>query len=211
MARVGAPYLPIRPAGHKPAPVPYFHELMKAQNMLPVGITALAASAGDDDKKQEDEENPSTSYPRPSSAEKEPNPDDFETDEEWGEAHRKWWEKEKKQKWFPKQDPEGDWVVLDPEGREWSRWGTEAEAEADRKRWGDVIEGYTVKNVKEKADYSFDLPERQQQIIDEIREQMGDQEADALEENIRLKFKELFGKKHAQGGLVGINHLTRRL
>ena len=52
MGRVGAPYLPIRPAGHKPAPVPYFHELMKAQNMLPVGITALAASAGDDDKKK---------------------------------------------------------------------------------------------------------------------------------------------------------------
>ena len=52
MARVGAPYLPIRPAGHKPAPVPYFHELMKAQNMLPVGITALAASAGNDDKKK---------------------------------------------------------------------------------------------------------------------------------------------------------------
>ena len=52
MARVGAPYLPIRPAGHKPAPVPYFHELMKAQNMLPVGIPALAASAGDDDKKK---------------------------------------------------------------------------------------------------------------------------------------------------------------
>ena len=52
MARVGAPYLPIRPAGHKPAPVPYFHELMKAQNMLPIGIMALAASAGDDDEEK---------------------------------------------------------------------------------------------------------------------------------------------------------------
>jgi len=52
MARVGAPYLPIRPAGHKPAPVPYFKELMTAQNMLPVGILAAAASAGDDDKKK---------------------------------------------------------------------------------------------------------------------------------------------------------------
>ena len=50
MAKVGAPYLPIRPAGHKPAPVPYFHELMKAQNMLPVGITALAASTGGEDE-----------------------------------------------------------------------------------------------------------------------------------------------------------------
>jgi len=169
MARVGAPYLPIRPAGHKPAPVPYFHELMKAQNMLPIGITALAASAGDDDKKKEDEEK-------------------------------------------PKEDPEGDWVVLDPEGREWSRWGTEEEAEADRQRWETDPEdllGYSVKNVKEKADYSFDLPERQQQIIDELREKMGDQEADALEEKIRLGIKS--ETKHAQGGLVGINHLTRRL
>jgi hypothetical protein len=48
MSKVGAAYLPIRPAGYKPAPVPYFNELMKAQNMLPVGITALAASAGDE-------------------------------------------------------------------------------------------------------------------------------------------------------------------
>ena len=31
MSKVGAPYLPIRPAGYKPAPVPYFNELMKAQ------------------------------------------------------------------------------------------------------------------------------------------------------------------------------------
>ena len=142
--------------------------------------------------------------------EEEPNPDDFETDEEWGEAWRKWWEKKKKT--LPKQDPEGDWVVLDPEGREWSRWGTEEEAEADRQRWEidpEDLLGYSVKNVKEKADYSFDLPERQQQIIDELREKMGDQEADALEEKIRLGIKS--ETKHAQGGLVGINHLTRRL
>ena len=195
MARVGAPYLPIRPAGHKPAPVPYFHELMKAQNMLPVGITALAASAGDDDEKP---------------IEKEPNPDDFETKEEWGKAYREWWEKKKKT--LPKQDPEGDWVVLDPEGREWSRWGTEEEAEADRQRWEidpEDLLGYSVKNVKEKADYSFDLPERQQQIIDGIREQMGDRAANEIEEKIRLGIKS--ETKHAQGGLVGINHLTRRL
>ena len=195
MARVGAPYLPIRPAGHKPAPVPYFHELMKAQNMLPVGITALAASAGDDDEKP---------------IEKEPNPDDFETKEEWGKAYREWWEKKKKT--LPKQDPEGDWVVLDPEGREWSRWGTEEEAEADRQRWEidpEDLLGYSVKNVKEKADYSFDLPERQQQIIDGIREQMGDRAANEIEEKIRLEIKSKI--KHAQGGLVGINHLTRRL
>ena len=54
MARVGAPYLPIRPAGHKPAPVPYFHELMKAQNMLPLGITALAASTGGEDESEDE-------------------------------------------------------------------------------------------------------------------------------------------------------------
>ena len=161
-------------------------------------------------KKKEDEEKPSTSYPRPSSAEKEPNPDDFETDEEWGKAYREWWEKKKKT--LPKQDPEGDWVVLDPEGREWSRWGTEEEAEADRQRWETDPEdllGYSVKNVKEKADYSFDLPERQQQIIDGIREQMGDRAANEIEEKIRLGIKS--ETKHAQGGLVGINHLTRRL
>ena len=46
-------------------------------------------------------------------------------------------------------------------------------------------------------------------MIDEIREQMGDQEANALEEEIRLGIKS--ETKHAQGGLVGINHLTRRL
>ena len=195
MSKVGAAYLPIRPAGYKPAPVPYFNELMKAQSMLPIGITALAASADKDDEKPIEEE---------------PKQDDFETKEEWGKAYREWWEKEKKQKWFPKQDPEGDWVVLDPEGREWSRWGTEEEAEADRQRWETDPElGYSVKNVKEKADYSFDLPERQQQIIDELREKMGDQEADALEEKIRLGIKS--ETKHAQGGLVGINHLTRRL
>ena len=151
-------------------------------------------------KKKEDEE----------PIEKEPNPDDFETKEEWGKAYREWWEKKKKT--LPKQDPEGDWIVLDPEGREWSRWGTEEEAEADRQRWETDPEdllGYSVKNVKEKADYSFDLPERQQQIIDELREKMGDQEADALEEKIRLGIKS--ETKHAQGGLVGINHLTRRL
>ena len=119
---------------------------------------------------------------------------------------------EKKKKTLPKQDPEGDWVVLDPEGREDSRWRTEEEAEAERQFWENDPEdllGYRVKNVKEKADYSFDLPERQQQMIDEIREQMGDQEANALEEEIRLGIKS--ETKHAQGGLVGINHLTRRL
>ena len=199
MARVGAPYLPIRPAGHKPAPVPYFHELMKAQNMLPVGITALAASAGDDDEKP---------------IEKEPNPDDFETKEEWGKAYREWWEKKKKT--LPKQDPEGDWVVLDPEGREDSRWRTEEEAEAEKQFWEndpDDLLGYSVKNVKEQADYSFDLPEHTQEILDELRKKYGDQEADALEKKIRLGIKNdpSSETKHAQGGLVGINHLTRRL
>ena len=108
---------------------------------------------------------------------------------------------EKKKKTLPKQDPEGDWVVLDPEGREDSRWRTEEEAEAERQFWENDPEdllGYRVKNVKEKADYSFDLPERQQQMIDEIREQMGDQEANALEEEIRLGIKS--ETKHAQGG-----------
>ena len=52
MATRAGTYLPIRPAGYKPAPVPYFKELMAAQNMLPVGILAAAASAGDDDKKK---------------------------------------------------------------------------------------------------------------------------------------------------------------
>ena len=52
MATRAGTYLPIRPAGYKPAPVPYFKELMTAQNMLPVGILAAAASAGDDDKKK---------------------------------------------------------------------------------------------------------------------------------------------------------------
>jgi len=186
MAKVGAPYLPIRSAGHKPAPVPYFHELMKAQNMLPIGITALAASAGDDEKSEEEEKKSQEDIDR----------------EEW----------EEKKKTIPKQDPEGDWVVLDPEGREWSRWGTEEEAEADRQRWEidpEDLLGYSVKNVKEKADYSFDLPERQQQIIDGIREQMGDRAANEIEEKIRLGIKS--ETKHAQGGLVGINHLTRRL
>ena len=37
-------------------------------------------------KKKEDEE----------PIEKEPNPDDFETKEEWGKAYREWWEKRKK-------------------------------------------------------------------------------------------------------------------
>ena len=161
-------------------------------------------------KKKEDEEKPSTSYPRPSSAEKEPNPDDFETDEEWGEAWRKWWEKKKKT--LPKQDPEGDWVVLDPEGKEDSRWRTEEEAEAERQFWEDDpddLQGYRVKNVKEKADYSFDLPKNTQEILDELREQFGDEEANALEEKIRLGIGSK--TKHAQGGLVGIDHLTRSL
>ena len=61
-------------------------------------------------KKKEDEE----------SIEKEPNPDDFETKEEWGKAYREWWEKKKKT--LPKQDPEGG---------EDSRWRTEEEAEAE--------------------------------------------------------------------------------
>ena len=52
MATRAGTYLPIRPAGYKPAPVPYFKELMAAQNMLPVGILAAAASAGDDDEKK---------------------------------------------------------------------------------------------------------------------------------------------------------------
>ena len=186
--RVGAPYLPIRPAGHKPAPVPYFHELIKAQNMLPIGITALAASAGDDDKKKEDDEEKKSQA-------------DIDR-EEW----------EKKKKTLPKQDPEGDWVVLDPEGREDSRWRTEEEAEAEKQFWEndpDDLLGYSVKNVKEQADYSFDLPEHTQEILDELRKKYGDEEADALEKKIRLGIKS--ETKHAQGGLVGINHLTRRL
>jgi len=187
MSKVGAPYLPIRPAGYKPAPVPYFNELMKAQNMLPLGITALAASAGDDKKSKDNKEKKS------------------QTD-----IDRK--ETKKKKKTLPKQDPKGDWVVLDPEGREDSRWRTEEEAETERQFWEndpDDLLGYSVKNVKEKADYSFDLPERQQQIIDEIRKQMGNQEADALEEKIRLGIRS--ETKHAQGGLVGVNYLTRGL
>ena len=52
MATRAGTYLPIRPAGYKPAPVPYFKELMAAQNMLPVGILAAAASAGDDDEEK---------------------------------------------------------------------------------------------------------------------------------------------------------------
>ena len=195
MSKVGAAYLPIRPAGYKPAPVPYFNELMKAQSMLPIGITALAASADKDDEKPIEEE---------------PKQDDFETKEEWGKAYREWWEKKKKT--LPKQDPEGDWVVLSPHGEEWSRWGTEEEAEADRQFWEDDPDdllGYSVKNVKEKADYSFDLPEHTQEILDELRQKYGDQEADALEEKIRLGIRS--ETKHAQGGLVGINHLTRSL
>ena len=151
-------------------------------------------------KKKEDEE----------PIEKEPNPDDFETKEEWGKAYREWWEKKKKT--LPKQDPEGDWVVLDPEGREDSRWRTEEEAEAEKQFWEndpDDLLGYSVKNVKEQADYSFDLPEHTQEILDELRKKYGDQEADALEKKIRLGIKS--ETKHAQGGLVGINHLTRRL
>ena len=50
-ARAGT-YFPIRPADYKPAPVPYFDELMKAQNILPLGITALAASVDDEDEKE---------------------------------------------------------------------------------------------------------------------------------------------------------------
>ena len=142
--------------------------------------------------------------------EKEPNPDDFETKEEWGKAYREWWEKKKKT--LPKQDPEGDWVVLDPEGREDSRWRTEEEAEAEKQFWEndpDDLLGYSVKNVKEQADYSFDLPEHTQKILDELRKKYGDKETDALEKKIRLGIKS--ETKHAQGGLVGINHLTRRL
>ena len=155
-------------------------------------------------KKKEDEE----------PIEKEPNPDDFETKEEWGKAYREWWEKKKKT--LPKQDPKGDWVVLSPHGEEWSRWRTAEEAEADKQRWEDDPDdllGYSVKNVKEQADYSFDLPERTQEILDELRKKYGDQEADALEKKIRLGIKNdpTSGTKHAQGGLVGINHLTRRL
>jgi|TARA_R100001530_G_scaffold126535_1_gene95391 hypothetical protein len=195
MSKVGAAYLPIRPAGYKPAPVPYFNELMKAQSMLPIGITALAASADKDDEKPIEEE---------------PKQDDFETKEEWGKAYREWWEKKKKT--LPKQDPEGDWVVLDPEGKEDSRWRTEEEAEAERQFWEDDpddLQGYRVKNVKEKADYSFDLPKNTQEILDELREQFGDEEANALEEKIRLGIGSK--TKHAQGGLVGIDHLTRSL
>ena len=119
---------------------------------------------------------------------------------------------EKKKKTLPKQDPEGDWVVLSPHGEEWSRWRTAEEAEADKQRWEDDPDdllGYSVKNVKEQADYSFDLPEHTQEILDELRKKYGDQEADALEKKIRLGIKSK--TKHAQGGLVGINHLTRRL
>jgi hypothetical protein len=142
--------------------------------------------------------------------EEKPNPDDFETKKEWGKAYREWWEKKKKT--LPKQDPDGDWVVLDPEGREDSRWRTEEEAEAERQFWEDNpndLLGYSVKNVKEKADYSFDLPKHTQEILDDLREKFGDKEADALEEKIRLGIRS--ETKHAQGGLVGVNYLTRSL
>ena len=136
--------------------------------------------------------------------------EDDEEKKSQADIHREEWEKKKKT--LPKQDPEGDWVVLDPHGREDSRWRTAEEAEAERQFWEndpDDLLGYSVKNVKEQADYSFDLPEHTQEILDELRKKYGDQEADALEKKIRLGIKS--ETKHAQGGLVGINHLTRRL
>ena len=47
----------------------------------------------------------------------------------------------------------------------------------------------------------------------ELRKKYGDQEANALEKKIRLGIKNdpSSETKHAQGGLVGINHLTRSL
>jgi len=136
--------------------------------------------------------------------------EDDEEKKSQADIHREEWEKKKKT--LPKQDPEGDWVVLDPHGREDSRWRTAEEAEAERQFWEndpDDLLGYSVKNVKEQADYSFDLPEHTQKILDELRKKYGDKETDALEKKIRLGIKS--ETKHAQGGLVGINHLTRRL
>jgi hypothetical protein len=38
-------YLPIRPSGYKPAPVPYFQELMNAQNLVGIGTAGLLSQA----------------------------------------------------------------------------------------------------------------------------------------------------------------------
>ena len=92
MATQAGTYLPIRPAGYKPAPVPYFKELMAAQNMLPVGILAAAASAGDDD---EEKKVPSTyveSTPAmpPEDPDDLPRPPDKKEDKETIEYTDKW-------------------------------------------------------------------------------------------------------------------------
>ena len=152
MARGGAPYLPIRPAGHKPAPVPYFHELMKAQNMLPVGITALAASAGDDDKKTENGEE--------------------EKDEDWE-------------------------VDLPDKYRE--------QIDKVRKDYGDkeadVLEKKIRKELKNLGAWQKDKGFLEESLFDQLDDIILDHVYEAHKKRTL----------HAQGGLVGINHLTRRL
>ena len=237
MARVGAPYLPIRPAGHKPAPVPYFHELMKAQNMLPVGITAMAASAGDDEKSEEEEV-------------------------EW----EVWVDADKRKKFKTKEEAEEYIKDLSDEKDEYghsekSRASTQA-APSDKQREENKKE--LIRIFKEKYGYSdasaahaaaevdhvFDgqyttptwksdsLEEGTQTAEEAIDDYIHTDEVGIFEHGVykddqtgkigdmyRTKIKEaqdtgqsltdvLESKKrtlHAQGGLVGINYLTRSL
>jgi len=192
MAKVGAPYLPIRPAGHKPAPVPYFHELMKAQNMLPIGITAVAASAGEGEDEAEDDIE---------LTDEEKNTIE-ETRKKHGDEAARFIEKQLKQikKFFqPKVDEQ------------------EQELKDEKERAKETVKEL-IRNspVPEELKEEELLDQAAQSIIDSAEQKIKD--GAPIKEATLEASKEVLqtlilgsGSKHAQGGLVGINHLTRGL
>ena len=193
MAKVGAPYLPIRPAGHKPAPVPYFHELMKAQNMLPIGITAVAASAGEGEDEAEDDIE---------LTDEEKNTIE-ETRKEHGDEAARIIEKQLKQikKFFQPNVDEQEKELKDAKERAKE----------------------TVKELIRNSSIPKELKEEElldgaaQAIVDSAEQKVKDGASlkEATMEAAREVMDTLIGTgsftKHAQGGLVGINHLTRGL
>jgi len=193
MAKVGAPYLPIRPAGHKPAPVPYFHELMKAQNMLPIGITAVAASAGEGEDEAEDDIE---------LTDEEKNTIE-ETRKEHGDEAARIIEKQLKQikKFFQPNVDEQEKELKDAKERAKE----------------------TVKELIRNSSVPEELKEEElldasaQAIVDSAEQKVKDGASlkEATIEAAREVMNTLIGTgsftKHAQGGLVGINHLTRGL
>ena len=199
MARVGAPYLPIRPAGHKPAPVPYFHELMKAQNMLPVGITALAASTGGEDESED-----------------EINLDDIELDD-----YEKGVVEETREKY-------GDEAARNTEKSfKLTKKMMQPQVEEQEKKLEE-----SLSEAKETVKKLIEEVKEDPRNKESFSEDMIDDAADAVVESALKKMEEGLSHKkamaeawqevyetltgggltrHARGGLVGINELTRGL